>query len=209
MRVLILEDSISEAAALKNVLDAKFDVQVAASLEEGIRQIGDGAIAPDVIISDLNFGDPRSTAALAALKDLAPTAPIVISTTDMRATLGEQLEPATTRERDGGLSLLRAVLRQTNIVHDTIDRHRSEILQEIDIVANRAATQAVEQAIEQLVRRLGLNDEEGMRMAIRLARGWEVAKGRFVSAIATGIASAMLIALGAGVIAMLRNQGSK
>ncbi|MFO1071370.1 MAG: hypothetical protein U1E17_01410 [Geminicoccaceae bacterium] len=31
-------------------------------------------------------------------------------------------------------------------------------------------------AIDQLLDRLGLKDDDGLRMAIRLARGWEAAK---------------------------------
>jgi hypothetical protein len=46
-------------------------------------------------------------------------------------------------------------------------------------------------------------------MAIRLARGWEAAKLRFFSAVATGIGSAFLLALGAGLVAMLRENAGK
>ena len=46
-------------------------------------------------------------------------------------------------------------------------------------------------------------------MAIRLARGWEAAKIRFVSALTTGLASAFLLAIGAGIVAMLRQGGPK
>ncbi len=46
-------------------------------------------------------------------------------------------------------------------------------------------------------------------MAIRLARGWEAAKSRFVSAVTTGLASALLLAIGAGIVAVLRHGGSK
>ena len=212
MRVLVLEGNSKDASALRRALEDRFEVDVAATLEEGLRNIGDAASAPDVIIGDLNLTDPHGTEALATLKELAPTTPVVISTNQVRSTTSGQTEACDSRigrQKDDGFSLLRAVLRQTSVVHETIARHKSEILQEIDIVAERAATQAVDQAIEQLVVRLGLDDKEGMKMAIRLARGWDAAKGRFVSAIATGIASAMLLALGAGIVAVLRNQGSK
>jgi hypothetical protein len=66
------------------------------------------------------------------------------------------------------------------------------------------AETAVTRAIDNLVDRLGLADQEGVRMAIRFARGWDAAKARFVSALTTGIASAVLLAIGAGLVAILR-----
>jgi hypothetical protein len=53
-------------------------------------------------------------------------------------------------------------------------------------VTRQAADAAVSRAIDELLDRLGLSDEEGLRMAIRLARGWEAAKIRFVSAVTPG-----------------------
>ena len=47
---------------------------------------------------------------------------------------------------------------------------------------------------------VGLGDEEGLRMAIRLARRWEAAKIRFVSAVTTGLASAFLLISSAGMM---------
>jgi hypothetical protein len=67
----------------------------------------------------------------------------------------------------------------------------------------------VSRAIDELLDRLGLSDEEGLRMAIRLARGWEAAKMRFISTVTTGLASAFLLAIGAGIVAMVRHGGSK
>ena len=67
----------------------------------------------------------------------------------------------------------------------------------------------VSRAVDELMARLGFDDTEGVRLAVRLARGWEAAKARFVSALATGIASALLVAIGAGIIAMLRQNSTK
>ena len=80
---------------------------------------------------------------------------------------------------------------------------------EIDRVARSAAEEAAKKAIDELVHRLGLHDEEGLRMAVRLARGWDAAKARFTAAIAAGLGSALLLAVGAGIVAIVRNQGSK
>ena len=87
--------------------------------------------------------------------------------------------------------------------------YRIETIAEIDRVTREAADTAVSHAIDELLERLGLSDEEGLRMAIRLARGWEAAKARFVSTVTTGLASALLLALGAGIVAMMRHSGSK
>ncbi len=73
----------------------------------------------------------------------------------------------------------------------------------------QAAETVVSRAVDQLMARLGFDDTEGVRLAVRLARGWEAAKARFVSALATGIASALLVAIGAGIIAMLRQNSTK
>ena len=87
--------------------------------------------------------------------------------------------------------------------------YRIETIAEIDRVTRQAADAAVTRAIDELLDRLGLGDEEGLRMAIRLARGWEAAKIRFVSAVTTGLASAFLLAIGAGIVAMMRHGASK
>ena len=87
--------------------------------------------------------------------------------------------------------------------------YRIETIAEVDRVTRQAADAAVQRAIDELLDRLGLGDEEGLRMAIRLARGWEAAKTGFVSALTTGLASAVLLAIGAGIVAMVRHGGSK
>ena len=76
-------------------------------------------------------------------------------------------------------------------------------------MARRAAEIAVSQAMRRLLERLGLEDEEGVRMAVRLARGWEAAKSRFLGTLVTGVASAALLALGAGLAAMIRTGAAR
>jgi hypothetical protein len=87
--------------------------------------------------------------------------------------------------------------------------HRTELKAEIDRVAREVVDSAVSLAVDGLIDRLGLEDEEGLRMAIRLARGWEAAKLKFFSAIATGLGSALLLAVGAGLVAVLRQNTTK
>jgi hypothetical protein len=91
----------------------------------------------------------------------------------------------------------------------TVAAHRSELLAEIDKATRVVVELAVDRALERLIERLGLEDEEGLRMAIRLARGWEAAKLKFFSAVATGLGTAFLLALGAGIMTMLRDNATK
>ena len=71
------------------------------------------------------------------------------------------------------------------------------------------AEAVVGRAVDRLTERLGVEDAEGLRLAVRLARGWEQAKIKFFSALTTGLASAFLLALGAGIAAMIRNSSAK
>src|ERR1041384_300788 len=97
---------------------------------------------------------------------------------------------------------LKAVLQQHQLFQQTVTAHRTELKAEIDRVAREVVDNAVSLAIDRLIDRLGPEDEEGLRMAVRLARGWESAKLKFFSAIATGLGSALLLALGAGLVAI-------
>jgi hypothetical protein len=110
-------------------------------------------------------------------------------------------------ERSHGVSLLKAVLQQHQLFQQTVAAHRTELKAEIDRVAREVVDSAVSLAVDGLIDRL--EDEEGLRMAIRLARGWEAAKLKFFSAIATGLGSALLLAVGAGLVAVLRQSPSK
>ena len=76
---------------------------------------------------------------------------------------------------------------------------------EIDAAAAKAAEKAVEVAIDRLLLRLDLHDEEAVRMAIRLARAWETVKARFMIAVTNGLTAAVLIAIGAGIVALIKN----
>ena len=87
--------------------------------------------------------------------------------------------------------------------------YRIETIAEIDRVTRDAADAAVSRAIDELLDRLGLGDEEGLRMAIRLARGWEAAKNPLRLGGHHRLASALLLAIGAGIVAMMRHGGSK
>lgn len=212
LRVLVLEDDPTDAIAVRRELADRFDVVVADTLAEALVRLTTPGRAPDVIVTDLNLPDSSGPRTLEVLRETAPGIPIVVSTGDLSMGVRHQLDllgAAHLHNKNDGLPILRVLLQQADSFHQTMALQRSQMRGEIDRVARAAAEEAARKVIGELVQRLGLHDEEGLRMAVRLARGWDAAKARFTAAIATGLGSALLLALGAGVIAIMRNQGSK
>jgi CheY-like chemotaxis protein len=213
VRVLLVEDNTVEALAIQRELGGRFELRVARTLAEALGTLGQGAWRPDVVVANLDLPDSEGLATLHALEVAARGAPVVVSTGAITGALRGQLEALTaagtgTRERAGGSVAHRNAFLHHGGAHSLV-AYRIETVAEIDRVTRQAADAAVSRAINELLDRLGLGDEEGLRMAIRLARGWEAAKVRFVSAVTTGLASAFLLAIGAGLVAMLRQGGSK
>lgn len=211
MRIMILEDDATHALAIQRQLVGRHELSFCTTIAEALTRLSSGT-PPDVIVADLNLPDSSGVDTLAALKAAAPLTPVIASTGHAGEGLKERVEAfgaSLMMDKNKDFQLLETLLKQADIMHQTITAHRVEILKEIDVIAGQAAERVVNQAIKELTSRLGLCDEEGLRMAVRLARGWETTKTRFVQALATGIASALLLALGSGVIAILRNHGSK
>jgi CheY-like chemotaxis protein len=226
--VLLLEDGSIEALAIQRELAARHEVRVVPTLAEALAVLTSGTWRPDVVVADLSPPDADAVRVLEALQAAAGAIPVVVSTGGVTEALRRQLEALSVTAAQpqlhdhrgigvaGSLGLLKAVLGQHHqqLYHHGVGigvgaRQRPEVTAEIDRAARLAADAAVARAVEQLIDRLGLDDEEGLRMAIRLARGWEAAKLRFFSAVATGIGSAFLLALGAGLVAMLRENAGK
>lgn len=211
MRVLIIEDDAADAMAMQRELSDRYEVTVARTMAGALFELGTHA-KPDIIITDLLLPDSQGPHTLEALREAAPNIPVIVCSGHLTDALRKQLDllgATHLHDKNDGFAILRAVLHQTNVFHQTIAEHKLELISEIDKVARKAADDAVGRAINQLVDRLGLQDEEGLRMAVRLARGWDAAKSRFLSAIATGLAAALLLALAAGIVAMVRNEAMK
>lgn len=212
MRVLLLEDNTIEALALQRELAGRFEIRIVATMTEALTTLALPSWRPDVIVTDLHLPDSDGARTLETLQTAAAETPIVVSTGGLTEPLRRQLDAlgaAHLHDKGAGVSLLKAILQQHQLFQQTVAAHRSELMAEIDKVAREVVDAAVTRAVDRLVVRLGLEDEEGLRMAIRLARGWEAAKMRFFSAIATGLGTALLLALGAGIIAMLRENAAK
>jgi CheY-like chemotaxis protein len=211
LRVLVIEENTVEALGIQRELGGRFDLRVAATLSEALAVLAKSAWHPDVILANPTLPDSEGLATLRALQDGAGGIPIVVTTGAVTEGVRRQLDALVGIA--GGDRLASPLVTRAGFLHhanaQSLMAYRIETIAEIDRVTRQAADAAVSRAIDELLDRLGLGDEEGLRMAVRLARGWEAAKMRFVSAVTTGLASAFLLALGAGIVAMMRHGGSK
>ena len=205
MRVLVVEDNTVEALAIQRELGGRFDLRLASTLGEALAVLTKSGWHPDVLLVNPTLPDSEGLATLRSLQESAGGIPIVVTTGAVTESVRRQLE-ALIGVAGGQLAARGSFLQHASA--QSLMAYRIETIAEVDRVTRQAADSAVTRAIDELLERLGLGDEEGLRMAIRLARGWEAAKMRFVSAVTTGLASAFLLALGAGIVAMMR-QGSK
>lgn len=211
MRVLLVEDNTVDAVAIQRELSGRFEVRVVGSLADAMTLLNQASWRPDVVLTDLQLPDADGLVILHGLQGAAPGIPVLVSTGAVTETLRRQLDALSTLtppDRPSGCGSLRHGLFSGGAIQ-SLAAYRIEMISEIDRITRHAADAAVTRAVDQLLDRLGLEDEEGLRMAIRLARGWEAAKGRFFSAMTTGIASAVLLAFAAGVVAMIKHGGSK
>jgi DNA-binding NarL/FixJ family response regulator len=212
VRVLLIEDDQGDAQAIRRALGERYDIRVEATLAEALLLLRGRSWRPEVIIADISLPDSQGPATVEALQGVARGAPVIVSTGIVTETLRRQVDAlgaVRVQDKHEGYVVLRALLQQQATFQHSLATSRAELLAEIDKVARRAAEIAVSQAMGRLLERLGLGDEEGVRMAVRLARGWDAAKSRFLGTLATGIASAVLLALAAGLIAMIRTGGAR
>lgn len=189
MRVLVLEHTTRILTGILREPGERLDLRGVTSLAEAMLLRERPGWHPQAILSELALPDGEGTEIVDALGGAFPGVPLLFSTADTTQ-LRRQLD---------------AVLADPGLPRRQLADDRREILGEIEIVARRAAEQAVSQAVERLMARLGLQDEEGVKTAIRLARAYENARSQFWSAITSGLASGFLIALGIGLIALVKN----
>lgn len=205
MRVLLIDENAAEARLMLRELAGRYEVRHVDGYGPALEALSRRVWRPEAVVAALESADPDTLDALASLQAAAVGVPVLVRVGGSVETLRRQLEAlAGVQASDHGasFSLLKAVLAQQHLVHQTVSAHRDGIGEDI----GRLGRQAADAAVGQILGRLGLDDEEGLRLAIRLARGWEAAKLRFFQAVATGIGTAFLLALGAGVAAMLRQQ---
>lgn len=211
MRVLLLEDDVAEALAIEAALGHRHDIRTVATATDATRQLRLGDWRPEVLVTDLGLPDAEGELVLELLREAAPDLPVIIGSSASVHLLARQLGMLAeeTAGEDSGPGVPPEPITALAGTAGSTVFPLGRVMIEIDRVAARAADAAVSRAVDELMVRLGLDDHEGVRLAVRLARGWEAAKAKFLSALATGIASALLLALGAGIIAMLRSAPSK
>jgi DNA-binding NarL/FixJ family response regulator len=210
LRLLVCDVDAVKALALERALGSRFDLRVVTTLADAERELRRTDWRPDIIVAPIELPD-GGAATLLRLGSSAGPIPILVSTGTPVETLRKQVEVlgGTGRGEPDTLTLLRTVVQQQQLFHQTFAANKTQLLAELERIATNAAEAAVSRAVERLMSRLGLDDSEGVRLAVRLARAWEAAKSKFVSALATGIASAFLLALGAGFVALLKGGSSK
>jgi CheY-like chemotaxis protein len=211
LRLLVCDVDAVKVLALERALGARVELRVVATVAEAERELQRPEWRPDVIVASSELPDGSGGAALLRLAAVAGAIPILSSSGVSVENLRRQVEAigGGLRGENDPLTLLRAVIQQQQLVHQTIAASRTQLVAELERIATAAAEAAVSRAVERLMVRLGLEDAEGVRLAVRLARAWEAAKAKFVAALATGIASAFLLALGAGFVALLKGGSSK
>lgn len=212
MRVLVCDVDAVNALALERALGPRYDLRSVVTLEAAERELQRLDWRPDLVVTTFELPDGPGIATLERLRARAGLAPIIVSTGVPIESLRKQIESlamAPRGDREDTLDVLRTVIQQQQLVHQTIAASRTQLVAELERIATAAAEAAVSRAVERLMARLGLDDAEGVRLAVRLARAWEAAKAKFVAALATGVASAFLLALGAGFVALLKSGSSK
>jgi CheY-like chemotaxis protein len=208
--ILLVEDDEVCARALRRALDNSYELREVGTLAAALEVLQAEDWAPELIIADINLPDSKGAGTAEALQRASPGTPLIIGTGLLTDALRRQVESLaaiqawSTRRGSPGISL-----RDHEMLRSRPRLPCAEFLDEIDNMSRHAAETAVDQAMERLAKRLGLGDDEGVRMAVRLARGWEATKGRFLGAFATGIASAILLALGAGLRALLETRAQR
>lgn len=209
VRVLLLETGAVAARSLESRIGPHHQVRTVGSLEALRTVLAERSWRPDLIVTELNVPDLPPHLAVDRLREIAGGVPVILGAGELPELLRSPALRAKPGQERAGISLLHSMLNEQRSLHETLSAHRSQMLAEIEKTASRAGEAVAERALEGLRARLGLDDAEGVRLAVRLARAWDAARGRFVSALATGIASAFLMALGAGIVAMLKSGNSK
>lgn len=204
VRVLLLEADALAARSLACRIGRHHEVRTVGTIGALGTLMKEGAWRPEIIVTGLDLPDLSAVRGLERLHAAAGGVPVVLASGELPELL--RLPPSAPRRH-----LLSATagacptVHQQPALHELLSAQHARLLADIEKTAIRAGEAVAERALGELSARLGLEDAEGVRLAVRLARGWEAAKSRFVSALATGIASAFLVALGAGIVAMMRS----
>lgn len=207
MRVLLLTSDTQRASQLSRRLAAEHEVRAAGSLAEALLDLVQPFDRPDLIVTDLDLPDAYGYSMLRAIQDAALGTPILVCE-PLDAALAVQVESVAdfaVTQRQGGAATDAVVFEQRRVRQLAAVRE-AEIRVVIEEAARSAAEQAAERTAQAVLQQLEIDDREGLRLAVRLARGFESMKSRFLAGVATGLAGALLVAIGSGIVALLRRQ---
>ncbi len=202
LRILLVDEGARERLVRDGGRWAGHEVRVAESLAEALLDLAQPFERPDLVVTDLDLPDAQGPAALRLLQDAAMDVPVLVCALDQEEGLwpveaaAELLDP---RPLPPGLHEV-ACHRRTE--EQVLAVRRAEVALELERIAREVAEEASGRVLE----RLGLEDREGLRKAVALARGFELLKARFLGAMAAGLAGGMLLALAVGVLALLRSK---
>ena len=212
MRILLASKDLSPRHILQRNLARRQEIHVASTIHEVLLIVQQSDWRPDVIIVDLNILDFDTNSTLEHLHYVAGTTPVIVSSTLSPEALERQLEalslsidPSPTEP----LPIMQLQASFSDKSGEMLSTVRRQTLADLEQLAAKAAEAAVSRGLDQLMHRLGLDDVEGVKLAVRLARAWEAAKSKFLSGLATGVASAFLLAVGAGIVALLKGGNQK
>ncbi len=218
MRILLLEREARADSPRARELARRHELRLAASLAEALLDLAQEEERPDLIITDLDLPDAQGAEALTALQEAAWDVPVLVLDADSppaAATHALELleveppalaEPAA-EEDQGVLATPAPPPRRRSPRGLRLLRAEGEVW--LERLALRVADETARRTAEEMARRFGVSEGgEELRLAIRLARGFEHFKGRLLGALATGLGAALLLALANGLALLLRRQAS-
>ncbi|GBD45134.1 Cell cycle response regulator CtrA [bacterium HR40] len=206
MRVLLLTSDTQRANQLGRRLAVEHEVRTAGSLAEALLDLVQPFDRPDLIVTDLDLPDAQGYSMLRAIQDAALGTPILVCD-PLDLAVAVQVEAAAlavSRGRASGAA--ETMVFEQHRVQQLAAVHEAEWRVTLEEAVRRAAELAAERASAAVLARLECDDREGVRLAVRLARGFEALKSRFLAGVATGLAGALLVAVGTGIAALLRRQ---
>jgi hypothetical protein len=211
VNLLLVHERSADAIALVQTFASRAEIRTAATLHAAIAIVQQENWRPDMLIVEPDVADITDGLALLQLRSAIEPAALIVGAASAGPAIEAQFWRGVGAKRPAGAAhvTLDTIFEEQRALTQALSLQRLQQGAEIERAATRAAEVAVARALDQLVKRLGLEDAEGLRLAVRFARAWETAKGKFFSAVTTGIASAFLLAIGAGIISMLRHAETK
>jgi len=195
LRILLLERDGHAGSERARRLALRHRVRVAGSLAEALVDLSAAEERPELLVigPDPGMEEPET---LALLQEAAWDVPVLLlphgGPDDTAVALaGELLQELPGPPRHSG---------------DFARGLRAGVEVEIERLAVRVADDAARRTAEELSRRLGMTDAEELRHAVRLARGFETFKSRFLGAVAAGLGTAFLLALANGIALLLKHR---